>query len=599
METMKKIRLLFRLAWSISPAYILVLLLSALLSGGQVLINVIMPKFLIDELTGHQAPDMLLLYGGIVVVGNVLIALINNLTKRYLEAKEAYMAEMMQFRMGEKIMNVEYPVLETPHYLDLKERAMFAIRNQSAMEGFIANTATLLNQAVTLVGLVVVMLTLSPVVAILLLLLAALNVYSNARFLRKQWEAMQRIIPHNRRYGYYIGLCYDEEMQKDIRLYDMADMLIGKVDQYNRQMNEEFDAMFMQQGRFLGFARALGDIQAALAYAYVGLRVFTDGLGPRIGIGSFTMYVSAAISFAKASAALGDSVVTMTQLLSYLDPFVAFMELPDEKALGGTAPMADTIESIRFENVSFAYPGSDRLVLENVSFAVDKGEKISIVGLNGAGKSTLVKLLCRLYRPTSGVIYVNGRDIFDYEHTGYMARVAAVFQDFKLFAFTVDENVTGKALDADPEGTRKVLEQVGFLDKLNTLPEGTHTLLGKGYNEDGTEFSGGEQQKVAIARALYKGAPLVILDEPTSALDPLAEAEIYEHFNALIGDKTALYISHRMSSSVFCDRILILDGGTVSDFDTHANLMRKTEGLYYKLFMSQADNYRLEQATGA
>lgn len=599
MRGMQKIRLLFGLAFRISPAYILMLVLSSLLTSGQVLVNVILPKFLVDELTGGQAASRLLLFGGLIVGSNVLFTLLRNASRRYMEGKEPFMEEMMQYRMGEKIMNVEYPVLETPHYLDLKERAMFAISNQSALRGVISKTAELCAQLLTVISLVAVLSTLGPVVALVFALLAVLNVWLFARYMRTQWKAMQDIIPHNRRYGYYVNLCYDEALHKDIRLYGMQDVILDKIERYNDRMNREFDVLFAKQGVFGGQVRILNDVQSALAYAYVGVRVFTDLLGPRISIGSFTMYVSAVISFASAAAKLGESVMGIAQLLGYLDPFMAFMALPEEKDLGGDRPMADTIETMRFDGVSFRYPGSEALVLENVSFSIDKGEKISIVGLNGAGKSTLVKLLCRLYRPTSGTIYVNGHDIFEYDHAAYMARVAAVFQDFKLFAFTVDENVTGKPLDADPEGTRAVLEQVGFMEKLRSLPQGTHTLLGKGYNEEGTEFSGGEQQKIAIARALYKDAPLVILDEPTSALDPLAEAEIYEHFNALIGDKTALYISHRMSSSVFCDRILILDGGTVADFDTHASLMRRTDGLYYKLFMSQAENYRIEQSAGA
>ena len=201
----------------------------------------------------------------------------------------------------------------------------------------------------------------------------------------------------------------------------------------------------------------------------------------------------------------------------------------------------------------------------------------------------------RLYRPEEGHILLNGVDIFEYEHGSYLASIAAVFQDYKLFAFSIDENITGKRPGSDLVGTGTVIRRVGLNEKMAELNEGVYSMLGKSYDENGVELSGGERQKVAIARALYKNAPVIILDEPTSALDPLAEAEIYENFNSLIGDKTAIYISHRMSSSVFCDRILLLDGGTVSDFDTHTALMEKADGLYYKLFNAQAENYRIEK----
>ena len=205
-------------------------------------------------------------------------------------------------------------------------------------------------------------------------------------------------------------------------------------------------------------------------------------------------------------------------------------------------------------------------------------------------KSTLIKLLCRLYRPDSGRILVNGRDIFSYEYNSYMRQVAAVFQDYRLFAFTIGENISCREKGEDREHIIRLAQQVGLGEKLSSLPDGIDTLLGKEYDEAGTELSGGQEQKVAIARALYKDASLIILDEPTSALDPLAEAEIYENFHDLAGGRTAFYISHRMSSSLFCDRILVIDGGRVADFDSHEKLMKK-DGMYRRLFQTQADNY--------
>jgi len=222
--------------------------------------------------------------------------------------------------------------------------------------------------------------------------------------------------------------------------------------------------------------------------------------------------------------------------------------------------------------------------LDNITFEIREGEKISIVGLNGAGKSTIVKLLCRLYRPDSGTIYINDMDIFEYEHISYLANLAAVFQDFKLFNFSIQENITCKPVGVDNEKVNKILDEVEIREKIESLPKGIQTLFGKEYDIEGVEFSGGQSQKIAIARVLYKDASLVILDEPTSALDPIAEAEIYENFNKMVGDKTAVYISHRMSSSVFCDRILVLNNGRIEAYDTHKKLRENKEGLYYKLF---------------
>ena len=258
------------------------------------------------------------------------------------------------------------------------------------------------------------------------------------------------------------------------------------------------------------------------------------------------------------------------------------------------------IETVEFRDVTFTYPKAEKPILKNITFEIHKGEKISIVGLNGAGKSTLVKLICRMYKADSGQILVNGKNIYDYDYNSYMKAISAVFQDYKLFNFSIEENIScqgdnfeGTDAVKKTEKVSRLIEEVGMKEKVDSLPLGVKSRFGKDYDEDGIEMSGGQGQKIAIARALYKPASMVILDEPASALDPIAEAEIYEKFNSLVEDKTAIYISHRMSSSVFCDKILIIDGGTVSDFDTHANLMKNTDSLYYKLFMAQAENYKL------
>ena len=280
-----------------------------------------------------------------------------------------------------------------------------------------------------------------------------------------------------------------------------------------------------------------------------------------------------------------------------MDPFMEFMGLEEETKAVGKKRFEGPVETIEFSHVTFTYPKAEKAVLRDVSFTIHKGEKISIVGLNGAGKSTLVKLICRMYRADSGEIRINGTNIYDYDYMTYMNAIAAVFQDYRLFNFTIAENISCRQQQVDEARIHHLIDEVGLRDKVDSLQNGIYSRFGKEYDEEGIEMSGGEAQKVAIARALYKDASMVILDEPASALDPIAEAEIYEKFNSLVEDKTAIYISHRMSSSVFCDRILIIDGGTVADYDTHENLMKKTDSLYYKLFESQAENYRLEGET--
>ena len=593
MNNLKKIKTFITLSWKISPSYILLLLFTSLVSSGQVFINVILPKFLIDELVGNAQTERLLLLGSMIVAANIAFALLANTMKRAMDVKNIYMREKMNQIMSEKIMNVEFSYLENPYYLDLKERAVFATSNQSAMENLIKNVATMLKNLFIITGLVAIMFTLSWVLVLLLAVAICISILIYRSFMNFQLKFFQEVVPINRKYGYYMTLCFNDRLQKDIRLFGLNDMLANRVTEFNKEINKWFFSYFKQQGKYLGLYGVLHDLQGALAYGYVGLRVMTSRFGPTIGLGSFTMYVTAAINFSTATAEIGRNIISIGQMLGYLEPFMEFMSLPDEGAIGGKIVFKGEIETIEFKNVSFKYPGSEIMVLQDISFDIQKGEKISIVGLNGAGKTTLVKLISRLYRPTSGQIFINGHDIFQYEHESYMKKIAAVFQDFKLFAFSIEENITCQKMKADPQKTMELIEEVGLKQKIESLPNGIESLFGKAYDQEGIEMSGGESQKVAIARALYKDASLIILDEPTSALDPIAEADIYENFNKMVGGKTAIYISHRMSSSVFCDKILIIDQGKVSDYDTHKNLLTKTHSLYYKLFQSQAINYKI------
>jgi ABC-type multidrug transport system fused ATPase/permease subunit len=590
-----KLAAFFRLSWQVSPSYVVLVVLNTFVGFLQVLSNVLMPKYLVDELTGAMDTSMLLFWGGLIVFANVFFAFLNNTLKRLMSVKNELVNDKMMEALGKKIMNVEFSHLETPYYLDLKERAAFVLANQGVLSSLVDTVANTIKNVFTVAGLLVVLLTFSPLLVLFLVLTIALTILINASFTKYQTKFFQELIPVNRRYGYYFGLCFEEKLQKDVRLYNMGGMMVESVEKENNTINTWFSTFWHKLGNIQGLYGIINDLQAAIVYGYTGLRAFSGALGPQISLGSFTMYISAAISFTAAVTQTGEQLVRLWQNLAYLEPFMELMALPDESEQKGAA-FPETVTSIEFKDVSFRYPGSDKLVLDGISFTIHQGEKISVVGLNGAGKTTLVKLLCRLYKPNSGSILINGQDIFSYDNESYRTRIAAVFQDYKLFDFTIEENITCGEAGADTARAMEFLDKVGLTEKVESLPNGIRSLFGKSYDPEGIEMSGGQNQKVAIARALYKDASLIILDEPTSALDPLAEAEIYEHFNALVGAKTALYISHRMSSSVFCDRVLVIENGAVRDFDTHFNLMQKTDSLYYKLFMAQAENYRIETA---
>lgn len=590
---MKNFGYFMKMAWKTAPVYLIVMILNSLFSSAKLLLNIIFPKLLIDELVGDKNIEMLFLFGALIVLNNVLMQLVTNTFKRYIDTKSTWLSDTMIKQMGEKIMNLEYSYLEDPYYLDLKERAVFGIENQNTIESLINIFTSGLTHFITVVGLVSIMATLGPVLIIALAIGVALMIMLYQMGSKAMIGVMQDIIPINRKIGYYMGLVMEKPLQKEIRLYDMQEMLTDCIRNGNETTCDRFSKGYRQMGKVYGGMSAISEFISAFTYAYVGIRTVTDFLGKKLSLGSLSMYVSSAISFSSTVISFGEEIVMLMQVASFLDPYLELMMLEEETIEDKGIKFEGDVETVEFRDVTFTYPKADKPVLRNISFEIKRGEKISIVGLNGAGKSTLIKLICRMYKADSGDILVNGRNIYDYDYMSYMNVISAVFQDYKLFNFSIEENISCNAAGGDEERVNRLIDEVGMREKVDELPNGIKSRFGKEYDEEGIEMSGGQGQKIAIARALYKKASMVILDEPASALDPIAEAEIYEKFNSLVEDKTAIYISHRMSSSVFCDKILIIDGGTVADFDTHENLMKKTDSLYYKLFDSQAQNYKI------
>lgn len=330
------------------------------------------------------------------------------------------------------------------------------------------------------------------------------------------------------------------------------------------------------------------------SYAVVSIKVLCGALG----IGSVVLYVSTLMHFSSEARQFGYAVGDIrVNRIALLDQF-SYIDMKRDMYEGtlSVEKRSDRNYQVEFRNVSFRYPGTEAWALRHVNIKFKIGEKLAIVGMNGSGKTTFIKLMCRLYDPTEGEILLNGIDIRKYQYDEYMEIFSIVFQDFKLFAFPLAENVaTSKEYDVGR--VIQCLEEVGFGDRLESLPKGIETCLYRSYDTDGVEISGGEAQKIALARALYKNAPFIILDEPTAALDPIAEAEIYAKFNDIVGDKTAIYISHRLSSCRFCDKIAVFDNGQIIQVGSHEELLADENGKYHELWHAQAQYYTTEQTS--
>jgi ATP-binding cassette subfamily B protein len=387
--------------------------------------------------------------------------------------------------------------------------------------------------------------------------------------------------------SYLSNLMTNQKNAMSIRINNMQDAFDSLLKKYNKESLGSYHLAGKKSGKNYGIVALLGQIAVATSYIFVGAKA----LRGVIDIGDVFLYTGAINIAMGAFSELIPKISGFLYRSSYLKLYYEFLQkesVPTENHNNQISEINANKFDIEFRDVSFRYPGSDNMVLKQFNMKIRAGEKMAIVGRNGAGKTTIVKLLCLLYKPTEGEILINGVNINNYTYSEYIRLISVVFQDFKLFSLPLDQNIAG-GKEIDNSKVSNVIGKVNLSNKIENMYDNIHSQLFNN-NGDGIELSGGEAQKVAIARALYKNSNFVILDEPTAALDPIAESEIYQQFDTLIEGKSAIYISHRMSSCKFCDEILVLDKGKLIESGDHSKLMQE-KGIYYELYNTQAQYY--------
>lgn len=427
--------------------------------------------------------------------------------------------------------------------------------------------------------------------SVLMLACLGILVFANSRIsVSGTRNAVRKFFDSSAAYNkklYYLDLLAGIEPQKDIRVMGFENVvqrdvesLFGRIRESEKQQNR----IYVRRGVL---QKLLFGLSSLTIYLFVGLRAYVGA----ITIGNVVTYAAGMERFLLSVISISVWAGHLKSAAMYAADYREFMELEKRKQ-EGTIPVEkrrDHKFSVEFVNVSFRYPGSDAYVLKDVNLKFVIGEKMAIVGKNGSGKTTFIKLLCRLYDVTEGCIKVNGIDVRKYDYREYCSLFSVVFQDFQIFAFPVGENVAAGS-KVDEALAVDALRRAGLGERLEGLPKGLGTCVGKDYDEGGVSFSGGEKQKLAIARAVYKDAPFVIMDEPTAALDPEAETEVFEGFDRLVGKKTAIYVSHRLASCRFCEDILVFDDGRVVQHGSHEELVEQ-DGLYGQLWNAQAQYY--------
>ena len=420
---------------------------------------------------------------------------------------------------------------------------------------------------------------------ILLILLTCVCEFFLLKILKtKQSETTDNYSKLSGKFEYFYKLSKNAEASKDIKLYGFSDYLVKTAADFIYQI-EHINAKYTKQSAAISGVRALLNlVRELVAYAYLTYLVLKN----RLSVSDFIFCFGIITGF---SNWIMNLVFSFMEISRCCTDCALCREFVEESVSEGK-PEVDfgEVRSIEFSNVFFTYPASDTETIRNMSFKVNKGENIAIVGENGAGKTTAIKLLCGLYYPSEGDILINGRSSREFSSDSYFDLFSAVFQDYCFMPMTIAENITAEQ-SYDKERLFAAFDKAGITDKINSLSEKENTLMVKDVYKNAADFSGGEKQKLLLAKAVYKNAPVLILDEPTAALDPISENELYLKYNELTEDKISFFISHRLSSTRFCDRILFIKDGAVAESGTHEELMAK-KGAYYRMYQTQSMYYR-------
>ena len=512
---------------------------------------------------------LILFYFGIMTTLTILLQGSNSVLSVHLAKCEDLFLNASSREISARCMEIDFSLTEDKTALDQIKKAREGIQWSGGTHQIASAFFTIISNVIKICGVIAVLIINAPILLIIIGVLLVLSAIINARKNDIDIKNFTELSGINRIFA--AGMMLEKTSQQIKRLSD-----------YWENINRlKFPLNILDI--IVGVLRDFG------TYLYLG----TLAILGKISIGTFSQMLSAGGTLHSSLQAVIMGAQDIAKRSSYMYEIIRFMDYPPAMEKGNRKiENLNGGHEIEFKNVSFSYPKTGVTVLKDVSIKIKAGEKLSVVGLNGAGKTTFIKLLCRLYDVDSGEILLDGVNIRDYDYDEYMKLFSVVFQDFRLLAFSAEDNILlGRHDDDGGKTVDELFEKTGILEKINSLPKGRDTMMFKQFDKDGVELSGGQQQKMAIARALYKDAPVIILDEPTAALDPVAEYEIYRQFNSLVNGKTAVYISHRLSSCKFCDNIAVFSEGTVKEYGTHDELVHKADGIYAEMFKAQAQYY--------
>ena len=583
-----------KLTWQLNNQFIIAMIVMGVLSAFYMLIGIYIPKIVLALVENKVTTDTMIKV--LVAVGIIILVV------KLINTKAQYVGEYAWDKVYKglvskylrKSFTTDFKNMENPDFLDLIERSKHAMYNYQGISGYCRRGSNILSNIVLVVIAGAAIAVINPLIILVLVVIS----YFIYKILDStmEWTKVnfRDAMSSNFRKNYYFSsTARDFKYAKDIRLFKMQDF----IEQTWKDINTVYYAACKKNHRKWVMCEAkmsfLRLFQNLLLYVVLIYMVLNKGMS----ISDFVLYIGLVASFSTAMTDMFCNMVWMNMNRMELDDFRTFLDWnedkPDiEKGQGVSNNIGLKQFEFKFENVSFKYPGHEKYVLKNINLTIEAGSKLAVVGINGAGKTTLTKLLMRLYEPTEGRILLNGVDVKKYDRDTYFKIFAPVFQNIEIFAFPVWQNISMKPEnETDKNRTMEALERSGLDEKINKYENKIDTMLLRIFDPNGVDLSGGERQRLAMARALYQNREVLVLDEPTAALDALAEDRMYQEFNQMVKGKTAIFISHRLSSTRFCDKIVMFEDGRIIEEGTHEQLIN-ANGKYRNMFQVQAQYYK-------
>lgn len=586
MKRFVDLKFLFAYAWKVDKCQFFIIAARSIFSAFLPLINIAGLGMVIDALISgadfSQVTRLIIIYLSInlsIAIVSEVLSLLSNIVMRRV-------SNIMQYNYMYDCININYHFVQDGTVLNLKNKSMRAHPTV-----FLDDMGVFLNYIVKFTGILYVFSMLSPLFIIILLVTSALSISMTFRTRKHEFNIQNTRVEEDRKLDYIYNVMSDYKFAKEVRLNNARPYVECKYSGILKTQIEKLKVFYGKSMRIGILSTFITVMQTAAMYYYFSYQVFSR----HISIAEYTVLLGATTLLASILLGFFDNLAKIATTCKYADLFRDYMDFIKRNSnIAESSRLKDknigfTNATIKFENVSFTYPNDRKAILKNINIEIKKGEKIGIVGLNGSGKTTLIKLLTRIYDPTGGRITVNGIDIREIPYKQYVSHIGVVLQDFMLFAYSIKENVIyDKAYDENK--LISSIEKCGLENKIQNLKNGIETVIYKQLDDNGIEFSGGEGQKLALARSIYKDAEILILDEPTCTLDPIAEYELFSKLSDIAENKTTLFISHRLSSTRFCDRIFVLANGEIAECGSHNELITN-KGIYSDLYSAQAKYY--------